>query len=334
MTQAALPVGAPERRRAGTAVFATLALTMAFGAVTWWSKETPALDLTQPWQDDPYDVLVSLDFAVLPFLVVMIGWRALLCRRYSVLPARRLIDVLKACSVAVGVCLTTEVGEWVAVALGLHRRQWGPLTGAQVAVLIGFTAAAVGVGLLLATASRRVRRITVAATAPDWLADLVTLGLLVARRWTRGGAIRSAVSAFDTRLSGPIRRHPAAAAGLLAAALALPFTAAKIVLEGYPPLLVLLSFALPAAVLFAFVMLAGWSLRLVAPSWSRVPGWLPVLVAACVTGPAAFAFHDSFPAFQTQLGLNLLLFGGGFAGAALTVVVRLLAGAARPSVQR
>lgn len=311
-------------------MFAALALTTAFAALTWYSKETRALDLSQPWQDDPYDVLVSLDFAVLPFLAVMIAWRALLCRRYSVLPARRLIDVLRACSVAVGVCLLTELGEWVAFALGLHRRQWTAFTAGQMAALIAFTAAAVSIGVLLASATRRVRRVAAAAPAPDWLADLVTLGLLAARRLTGGGAIRRAVHLFETRVSGRVRRHPVAAGALIAGALALPFTAAKIVFEGYPPLLVLLSFALPAAVLFAFVMLAGWSLRLVTPSWSGVPRWLPVLVVACLTGPALFGFHDSFPAFQTQLGLNLLLFGGGLVGAALTAAVQLLATAARP----
>jgi len=310
-------------------VFASLALIVAFGAVTWWSKETRALDLSQPWQDDPYDVLVSLDFAVLPFLAVMIGWRSLLCRRYSILPARRLVDVLRACSVGVGVCLITELGEWVALALGLHRRQWTFSTGLQVAALVAFTAAAVSVGLVLRGASRRVRRVAAPAAAPDWMADLATLGLLAARRLAGGGGIRRAVHLVETQVSGRVRRHPVAAGAMLAGALALPFTAAKIVFEGYPPLLVLLSFALPAAVLFAFVMLAGWSLRLVTPDWSRIPRWLPVLVAACVTGPVLFAFHDSFPAFQTQIGLNALLFGGALIGAAATAALQLVAALAR-----
>jgi hypothetical protein len=312
-------------------VFASLALTVAFGALTWWTKETRALDLSQPWQDDPYDVLVSLDFAVLPFLAVMIAWRTLLCRRYSVLPARRLVDVLRACSVAVGVCLMTQLGEWVALALGLHRRQWTPLTGLQIAALIAFTSASVGVGLLLATSTRRVRRVTAPAAAPDWMADLVTLGLLAARRLAGCGVLQRAVHAFDTQVGGRVRRHPVAAGALLACALALPFPAAKIVFEGYPPLLVLLSFTLPGAVLFAFVVLAGWSLRLVAPSRPHVPRWLPMLVVACSTGPAVFAFHDSFPAFQTQIGLNALLFGGGLVGAAATAAVQLVAAAARSS---
>lgn len=330
VTQVVLPVGAPVRGRAGAAVFASLAVTVAFCAFTWWAKENTALDLSQPWQDDPYDVLVSLDFAVLPFGAVMIAWRTLLCRRYSVLPARRLVDVLRACSVGVGVCLVTQIGEWVALALGLHHRQWTPFTGLQIGVLIAFTAAAAQVLLLLVSATRRVRRVATAAAAPDWMADLVTLGLLAARRLTRGGALRGAVRFVDTQVSGRVRRHPIAAGALLATALALPFTGAKVVFEGYPPLLVLLSFALPAAVLFAFVMLAGWLLRLVTPTWSHAPRWLPALVVACATGPAVFAFHDSFPTFQTPMGSNVLLFGGALIGAAVTAMVQLLASAGRP----
>ena len=305
-------------------MLATLALTVVFGAVTWLAKETPALDLAQPWQDDPVDVLVSLDFAVLPFIAGMIAWRVLLCRRYSVLPARRLVDVLRACSVAVVVCLVTEAGEWIAVALGLHRSQWTPLTAWQSAALLAFTGASIWVGLLLAAATRRVRRVAAPAGAPDWLADLVTLGLLAARRRADGRPIRTAVHLVDSQVSGRVRRHPVAGAALLAGALALPFAVGKVVLEGHPPLLVLLSFALPAAVLFAFVVLAGWCLRIVTPSWSRVPRWLPVLVVACAAGPAAFAFHDSLPAFQSQVGLNVLLFGGGLIGGAATAIVQLL----------
>ena len=53
-----LAVGEPARRRAGLAIIASLALAAVFAAVTVVSKETPALDLRQPWQDDPYDVPV------------------------------------------------------------------------------------------------------------------------------------------------------------------------------------------------------------------------------------------------------------------------------------
>ena len=59
MPETHLAVGDPTRERAGRVVLVSLALATVFLAVTWWSKETPALVLHQPWQDDPYDVVVS-----------------------------------------------------------------------------------------------------------------------------------------------------------------------------------------------------------------------------------------------------------------------------------
>ena len=63
MSETQLLVGDPVRRRAKRVIFGSLALAGVLLVVTWLSKETPALDLHQPWQDDPYDVVVSLDFA-------------------------------------------------------------------------------------------------------------------------------------------------------------------------------------------------------------------------------------------------------------------------------
>jgi hypothetical protein len=330
MVSPSIPVGAPARRTAGHVVFASLALALAFTAVTWWAKETPALDLTQPWQDDPYDVMVSLDFVVLPVLAAMIAWRALLCRRYSTLSARRVADLLRACTAVVGTCLVTEAGEWTALALGLNRRLWTPLTGWQVAVLAAFTACTLWIGVVSVAVAGRLRAIAAPAPHPDWLADFIALGMIASRRLRSGGeAAATAVRRLDREVGARVRRHPVAASALVAGALAAPFTAAKIVLEGYPPLLVLVSFALPAAILFAFVVLVGGYLRIVTPTWARAPRGLAVAVVACCTGPAAFAFHDSFPAFQTQLGLNVLLFGGALAGALATLIVQRVRGRSR-----
>ena len=151
--------------------------------------------------------------------------------------------------------------------------------------------------------------------------------MIASRRFRSGrNAAATAVRLFDREVGVRVRRQPVVAAALVACALAAPFTAAKIVLEGYPPLLVLVSFALPAAILFAFVVLVGGYLRIVTPTWKRAPRWLAVAVVACCTGPAAFAFHDSFPALQTQIGLNALLFGGALVGAAVTLAVQGLIG--------
>jgi len=82
------------------------------------------LYLHQPWQDDPYDALVSSDFVALPLLVVIGVLPVQLCRRFEAQPARRLVGLLRVCGVAIDLSLATQLAEWVAVALGRHRGTW------------------------------------------------------------------------------------------------------------------------------------------------------------------------------------------------------------------
>jgi len=323
-----LAVGERARRRAGLAIVTSLALVASFAAFTWLSKETPSLYVRQPWQDDPYDVLVSLDFVVLPLLVATGVLRFQLCRRYSVLPARRLVDLLRICGAAVGACLVTELGEWIAVALGLHRAAWDAATIWQVVALMASTVAMVGVGLLLRSATHAVDRVARPAAQPDWLADAVTLGLrasgVLRRQGDRGGA---AVRWTDAHVVTRVRSHPVVAAVLLASVLALPYVATKIVLEGYPPALVLLSFALPAGALFALIVLVGRYLRIVAPRLDTSPAGVSAAVVACIVGTLVFALHDSLlPRHQTAAELNALLFGGAIAGGIASIAMRVALG--------
>jgi hypothetical protein len=297
------------------AVVGSLALVAVFAVGMWLSKEISALDIRQPWQDDPYDVLVSLDFVVLPLLVAIGALRAQLCRRYSVLPARRLVDLLRVCRAAVGACLVTQLGLWVAVGLGLHRAEWTAVTAWQVAALAALTVAMIGAGVLLRRAGGAVNRIARADAQPDWLTDAVALGLrgsgLLHHQADRAS---DAVRWTDEHLVRRVRSHPVLAAALLADALALPYVAAK----------VLLSFALPAAALFALIMLVGRYLRVVAPRSDATSTGTSVAVVGCIVGTVIFAFHDSLlPQHQTAAQLNALLFGGAIAGGTVSLGAQL-----------
>ena len=319
-----LAVGDPRRVRAGLAVAASLGVAAVFTAVTWVSKEVSALNVRQPWQDDPYDVLVSLDFAVLPVLVAVGALRAQLCRRSEPLPARRLLDLLRVSSAAVGVCVTTEVAEWVAVLLDRHRASWSGLTSWQVAVLAVLTVATVGAWAQVRSATRTVAGAGRVAAQPDWLSDGVALGLRVAGVLGLGAQARAKVCWIDAQVITPVRSHPVAAAGLLAGGLAAPFVAAKIVLEGYQAPLVLLAAAFATAALFALVVVVGAYLRIVAPRSTPTPVWLSSTVLACAAGSVAFAFHDSLLADQTGGGLSAVFFGGGFAAGTASVAAQTL----------
>lgn len=104
--------------------------------------------------------------------------------------------------------------------------------------------------------------------------------------------------------------------------LTLPFVAAKIVLEGYPPPLVLLVFAFLVATLFAFVVVVGAYLRVVPPRQATAPAWLLAAVLAATAGAVAFAFHDSLLVHQTVAGLSVLYFGTAITAGTLSLGVR------------
>jgi hypothetical protein len=317
-----LSVGDPARRFAGTVVFVSLALVSVFAAITWFTKETPSLDLRQPWQDDPFDVVISFDFVVLPVLVLLGGARSQLCRRYSALPSRRLVDLLRVCGTAVGACLITQAAKWGAVALRLHHASWTTATLAQIIALLVGTVAMVAAGVRLRAASRAVRQASDPESQPDWLADTVALGCGVSGRLKRFGPRASLfVMWVDLHLLARVRQRPVWASVLAAAALALPFAAAKIVLEGYPPALVVFSFLLPAAALFALIVIVGRYLRIVAPRSDLRPPGVTVAVVSCLTGPALFAFHDSLlPQDQTVTELFVLLVVGAIIGGVATLL--------------
>lgn len=316
-----LNVGEPARQRAGLAIIASLGLVAVFTIVTVVSKETAALDLRQPWRDDPYDVLVSLDFVALPVLVGLGVFRVQLCRRFEPLPARRLLDLLRVARVAVGVTLGTELAEWVSVISRRHRNTWTAATTWQVVALAGLTFATIAACILLRRAAQNVARVATAAAQPDWLADSIVLGLRASRMLGRHAKLTQiAVRWVDMRVIARVRAHPISAAGLLAVLLAAPFIAAKIVLEGYPAPLVLLVATFVTATLFSFVVLVGAYLRVVAPSNARTPGWLSTVLTACIVGAIGFAFHDSLLQNQTVAGLSALYFGAGLTGATVSLV--------------
>jgi hypothetical protein len=318
MSVTELGVGDPLRTRGRNAITATLMLGIVFFAVTWLAKEVPSFDLVQPWQDDPFDVITSLDYVILPGLVLAGVLRMQLCRRDQPLPARRLADLFRLCLVLLAVIAVTILSEWTATALGLHRDRWDAQTGWQLIALSAVSVSVIATAALIGKANRSFRATAIADAQPDWLADAAVLGLRWSGFLSRGGSrVRSVVLWVDAVIFGRVRSHPVVAAGVLSCALAVPFVASKVLLEGYPPLLVALSFALPACSLFAFSILLGRALRIVAPRSRPHSLWLDALVAGCVTGPLVFAFHDTLLTHPSQLEINALLFGGGLAGAAI-----------------
>lgn len=317
-----LPVGHPTRRTIRSALRAAFTVAVLFAAVTILSKEDTALNLQQPWQDDPYDVLVSLDLVILPVLIGIGVLRSLLCQRHRPLPARRLADILRVAGAALGACLITETAEWIAVILGRHRATWTVSTIYQIGVLGLLTAATLCASARTRRATREVSRATTITAQPDWLTDLVALGLHAANA-TRSSRGTNATHWVDEHVVTRIRQHPVAAACVVAAALGSPFIAAKIVIEHYPPSLVLVASAFIYACMFALVISVGRYLRIVTAKNTELSPTMVAALAGTVSGTTLFAFHDLLLPHQTVTGLAVLLLGGGAAGVAASIAIRV-----------
>ncbi len=92
-----------------------LTLSTAFLAFIWIAKEVPSLYLHEPWQNDPYDAMISFSFVAIPLLVGPMLLRLQLCKRNTPLPVRRVADLLRLSRVVVGTVGLTLVFQWTSV---------------------------------------------------------------------------------------------------------------------------------------------------------------------------------------------------------------------------
>lgn len=63
----------------GRAVLGVPFVGVVFFAFTWIAKELPVLYASEPWQDDPYDAMVSFAMWCVPLLAGLCGLRVPLC---------------------------------------------------------------------------------------------------------------------------------------------------------------------------------------------------------------------------------------------------------------
>jgi hypothetical protein len=287
------------KSRARGVVASSLVLAAIFEAALFASKETPAVYAHAPWLNDPYDTAVSFALFCIPLIVVPTAARLLADRR---LPDRgapeRLADLLRACGVALIVLAITLAACWAGVAGGANRAGWNSVTAVQVGVLsivsVGTIAGAFGVR----RAAVALRRDTDSARpasrpAPDWLGDMMGVARLLAGLGGPAGfPLARGLDWIDDRIIPRVRRHPIGAATVLASMLGLLVTISQSVGEGYGPVLAAVFFGVVASGVFAFVMIAGWYLRVIRTDRPRAR--VPVIhatVLAAAAVPVALAFR-------------------------------------------
>lgn len=294
------------------AVVAVLVLAAVFEAAMYVTKETPAIYDHAPWLNDPYDTPVSFALFCVPLIVVPSALRLLACCRRSQ-SRRRLADLIRACGVALAVIAATLAACWAAFAQGANQPAWTSVTTIQVVTLALLSAGSVAgaAGLRVAAAALR-RGGDVAATQspirtphppdaapsiseadPDWLSDLVDAVRVVAGLCgpARGPLMRL-LDCADHRIVPAIRSHPIGTAAVLSAAVGMLVAISQSVGEGYRAEVAVTFFGITTSGIFAFVVVAGWHLRVVRSERSakRAPVLCAIVLAAAAV-PLALAFR-------------------------------------------
>jgi hypothetical protein len=320
-----LAPGDPLRTEAGRALLLSAITAGAFVLFAAATTQVSAVRAQSPWQDDPYDVVVSFTLFFVPFLLAIGVARAQLWRRAAPLPIARVAGLVRAALVGGVLIGATMLADWVALLVGADRGAWGAMTPMLVLALAGLSGlAAVSLHRSRAVDRHLSSRPHDASSAVDWASDLVPLAEIVGGHLPLFGRPFVAAARWCERwlIDGRwgIRRRPfqVMLAGSLAAGLAF---ASGIALreEGWSPL-----FPIRAAVFaggtFAFLVLADRSLLLVEPharSSPAAPVWAATTSGALAI-PVLLAFRDVLwrvlgqgtQGVETPAELGTLLAGG------------------------
>ncbi|MFI1098604.1 hypothetical protein [Streptomyces sp. NPDC020917] len=268
---ATLLVGHPARAAVGRAARDGLAAAVLFTAFAEVTSHVRAVRAGSPWQDDPYDAVVSFTLFLVPALAALAAARSVLLRRDEPQPRFRIGQLQRAWGLCAALIATTALTDWTAVALRADRGLWTGVTPWLVTALVLPTAAAAVAG----AAVLRVRRLLPpcgrgdSAVAGDWLDDLapmvrdlaVHLPAPLTRAVDRAVTHRRFTSAVQFT-----RRHVVGLAGAAAGLGGALLAAAEAVGEGWTdPLLWLTAASVHAGGFFAFAMLCNATLSIAVP---------------------------------------------------------------------
>ena len=177
---ASLPVGAVAPTRVRDAVFSAGAAGALVLLLSVMATQDKALRAHSPWQDDPYDVVVSFSLFILPVLLGAGFLRLPACQAAEAMPVTRARDLLRWTRLAAGVAAACVLTEWVSVAARAHAVAWGTPGAALIAALAIATAVAAAAGLLVTRATRLAEPGWQQAAGPDWVDDWLSAARLTA----------------------------------------------------------------------------------------------------------------------------------------------------------
>jgi hypothetical protein len=266
------------------ALWSTAGMVVVFTAFAVVTTQVKTVRAGSPWQDDPYDGVVSFTVFLVPALALLIAARVALTRNRVLEPVHR------ASLVAGALVAATAVTDWIAVVLRADRPLWNgwtPWLIGALAVVTAVTAAAWPV------VWRARRRLADGEPPGDWLTDLPL-----------------PAKAF-------IRRHIVAIAALASLAAGLAITTAEAVGERWTsPLLYLTAAAIGTGGFFAFSMAANALLHIAVPPAKRRSrlhrAFRFAVVLGAATLPIAAVLRDEiWPPVDSPERFAVVTFGGG-----------------------
>jgi hypothetical protein len=298
-------MAAVERQHARAVVLGCLGGAAVFEVLTVVATQDKAIRAVSPWQDDPYDAVVSLAQLTVPMLGLVIALRLLAWRAPG--GPDRVRQTVRAAGTMTALVGLTLAFEWAALALREHAPSWNGRTGA----LVGGLAASTALTAVLAVLLIRYRSPRGPAWRHDWLGDVAYLCRWVpllrraatpaAEAWVRRRAMTVfvAVSLF-------------AAAGTVGA---------LAVGEGWTdPLLIAWAVAVVATADLAFCLISNAVAGFVARP-ERTPRRRVIeaaVLAGCVAIQVATAFRDAlWPGSVTSVPLLVALTMGAGIGTSL-----------------
>ncbi|RMI31732.1 hypothetical protein [Nocardia stercoris] len=174
MTDSTLGRGEQRDRTIRLVLHLSLALAAGFETFAWITTQVKPVRAASPWQNDPYDVVVSFTEFLVPALACLIALRMVLWRGKKQQPPHRTAQLLRAATASTVLVTATIAADWIALAVRANRPAWSlPATAILAAALVPLTAAAVANLWMRYSLLRRLPVEQIHGS--DWLDDLPPL---------------------------------------------------------------------------------------------------------------------------------------------------------------
>lgn len=334
-------LGRDLRRAVARALLLSAVSVAVFTLFTLLTTQVKGVRSGSPWQDDPYDAVVSFTELFVPGLAVLGAARALLCGPRDAWPVGRVDGLLRLAKAATVLIAVTVVTDLVALAVRADHALWNARTPVSVAALALVAAALCVSAAAVWRAHPAVRRRLGGDDRGDWLADLPVLaerltGWMPLGRRRRTLALAQRLARWPT-LPGHLPAVTGGAVLLLGGAV---LAGQQAVQEGQSVAIFVFGTLLTAGSTYAGLAVVNDYLHLAAvppPRTRTRRAARAAFVLGCLSLPLTGGFRDVLwgaaglgPEVRTTAALCLVTFGGG----AIVAAVAFLVLRARPGAVR